>query len=160
MLAIKQTPFSKAELVAVIFIFVGLAAFSVLFVAYLKGREDAERIENAFVKILLYEKSLSIPKYLAVEVIDALGLPETKEIVVDIYRNDENRDWVDLIIRKRGFEEDEESADFHYLLAKTALSYKSDKIQNGSTGIKDRFDNFIITASGRNYGEVILKYLL
>lgn len=160
LLTTEQPPFSRAELVAMIFILVGLAVFSVLFVAYLRSREDSERMGRVFVKILLYEANLSVPKYLAIEIIDALNSPEVEDIVVDIYKNNENPEWVDLIIRRRGFEEDEESADFHYLIAKTTLSYKSDDDQKRPIELKGRFDNFIATASGRNYGEVILKYLL
>lgn len=159
LLTARQPLFSGAELKVMIFVLVGLAVFSVLIMTYLRNREDSKRKEAAFIKILLDEKSLSVPKVLAIEVIDALSSPEVKNIVVDIYKNNENPEWVDLIIRKRGFEEDESVTDFHYLLAKAALSYDSENPKN-SIELKNRLDDFIVTASGRNYGEVILKYLL
>lgn len=155
--AASQTLFSKASVVLLI---VGIVIILMLLMAYIKDRDNYTRVKNTFVRILLNEKRLSVPNHLAIEVIDALGSPQIDNIVVDIYRNHENCGWVDLVIRNRGLGEQEDDNDLSNLIAKAALSYDTDEQQVSQESVKERVDSFVATASGKNYGEVILKYLL
>ena len=113
---------------------VAICAVIVIAVAVLvvkiKTKAEMKRIKHAFVTTLLNERYLSIPKPLAVEMLDALSAPVADDIVVEVYKNRENESWVDLIIRSCQEPESE------------------------------RMDGFIANATKRNFGEVIMRHLL
>ncbi len=102
----------------------------VVLTARIKTKSEMKRIKHAFVTTLLNERHLSIPKPLAVEILDALNAPVTNDIVVELYKNRENENWVDLIIRSCQEPESE------------------------------RMDGFIANVTKRNFGEVIMRHLL
>ena len=102
----------------------------VTLIAKMRTKTEMKRIKHAFVTTLLNERHLSIPKSLAVEMLDALSAPVTDDLVVELYKNRENENWVDLIIRSCQEPESE------------------------------RMDGFIANVTKRNFGEVIMRYLL
>ncbi len=99
-------------------------------VAIVRINWELRRLSSLYVQILRNETELSLPKLLAAELIDTLGRPDMRDMVIEIYKNHKKDDWVDLRIKYHNEDEGE------------------------------KMDDLVAVATDRNFGEVIMRYLL